>query len=145
MLFREPRAGRPVDGPTKAARWLLVLFLAPVCWGLFQLAGALPSAQAPRCPGTVLDEHGEELPQTRLRPGQTCHTRDGLRPTGSRTFEEAENLRAQEQRELLEEGALFTLYGAGGLALVLGRLGPPWRRADREQHTRPEEADGGTG
>ncbi|WP_027761496.1 hypothetical protein [Streptomyces sp. AA1529] len=133
-----------MDGTTKVARWLLVLFLAPVCWGLFQLAGALPSAQTPRCPGTVLDEDGEELPQTQLRPGQTCHTQDGLRPTGSRTFEEAENLRAQKQRELLAEGALFTFYGAGGLALVLGRLGPPWRRPERGQHTR-SEADGDTG
>ncbi|MEW2220224.1 hypothetical protein AB0939_13120 [Streptomyces sp. NPDC006990] len=133
-----------MDGTTKVARWLLVLFLAPVCWGLFQLAGALPTSQAPRCAGTVLDEHGEELPQTRLRPGQTCHTQDGLRPTGSRTFEEAENLRAQEQRELLEEGALFTLYGAGGLALVLRRLGLPWHRPKRGQRIRPEEADGDT-
>ncbi|WP_431984597.1 hypothetical protein [Streptomyces qinglanensis] len=142
MLFREPRPGRPADGTTKAARWLVVLFLAPVGWGLFQLAGALPSSQTPGCAGTVLDEHGEELPQTRLRPGQTCRTQDGLRPTGSRTFEEAENLRAQERRELLQEGALCTAYGAGGLALVLHRLGLPWRRPGRTPHARPERADG---
>ncbi|RMB82567.1 hypothetical protein CTZ28_29430 [Streptomyces shenzhenensis] len=110
----------------------MLFFLLPVGCGLFQMAGALPADENPPCRGTVHDRYGEEIPVRHLRPGQTCTTYDGRNPTGTQTFDEAVNLRAQHQSELLLQGVFLTAYGAVGLALVFHGLGLPGRRSPRD-------------
>ncbi|MEW2496549.1 hypothetical protein AB0942_23890 [Streptomyces nodosus] len=131
MFLRAPKPREHLSRTELFGRRLALLFLLPIGWGLFQLAGALPASGAPTCAGTLEGEDGEETPGTHLRPGQICTQYDGQRRTGRQTFEEALNLRAQHRRELLLRGAFLTGYGVIGLTVAFHHTGLPRRRADK--------------
>ncbi|AJE39838.1 hypothetical protein [Streptomyces nodosus] len=139
MFFRAPKPREHLSRTELFTRRLALLFLLPIGWGLFQLAGALPASGDPTCAGILEGEDGEETPGSHLRPGQTCTRYDGQHRTGSQTFEEALNLRAQHQRELLLQGAVLTGYGVIGLTVTFHHIGLPRRRAD----TSPQESPDG--
>jgi hypothetical protein len=115
---------------------LLALFLLPLLWGLITLATGRASYGAPRCPGLQLDEVGEEHPGP-MRPGFTCavdYSTTTGRSTATSTYEQQKYAQERARQDHYQRGALYTAYGAAGLAVLAvahGRFRLPWRRGPK--------------
>jgi hypothetical protein len=109
---------------------LLGLFAVPVVVGGYFLAAAATADGTPRCDG-IIQEYGDAERSGPMKPGETCDLYDFAdgRSSGTRTYEQQKKAQEEARSSDLRTGGLWFGYGATGVLVVVGRLGPKRRRA----------------